>query len=107
MPTANKAAYREHAEAAAVVFEEHGALSTVECRGDDGPEGEVTSFPMTVKCREDETVCSSWILWPSREIRNEAVPRIMADARLQPHANPMPFDGARMIYGGFEVVADI
>ena len=106
VPAANKDAYRKHAEAAAKVFKEHGALSMVECWGDDVPEGEVTSFPKAVDCRSDETVCFSWILWPSREVRNEAMPKIMADPRLHPDANPMPFDGKRMIYGGFEVIVD-
>lgn len=69
VPTANKEEFRQHAEGAAVVFKEHGALKVVECWGDDVPEGEVTSFPMAVKCNSDETVVFSWILWPSREVR--------------------------------------
>ena len=106
VPTANKIAFREHVEAAAAVFKEHGALAVVECWGDDVPEGEVTSFPLAVKCQADETVCSSWILWPSRELRDAAMPKIMADSRLNPATLPMLFDGKRMIYGGFEVIVD-
>ncbi len=106
MPTANKAAYRKHSEVAATVFREHGALAVVECWGDDVPEGKVTSFPMAVKCKENETVSLSWIVWPSREVRDAAVPRIMADPRLDPTTNPMPFDGNRMIHGGFDVLVD-
>ena len=106
VPTANRDAYREHAEKAAEVFKEHGALGLVECWGDDVPDGEVTSFPMAVKCKENETVVFSWILWPSRDARNEGMKKIMADPRMQPDANPMPFDGKRMIYGGFEVIVD-
>ena len=107
VPSANREAYRKHAEDAAAVFKEHGALKLVECWGDDVPDGEVTSFPMAVKCKTDETVCFSWVLWPSREVRDEAMPKIMADPRLQPDANPMPFDGKRMIYGGFEMIVDV
>src|SRR5262249_18728700 len=60
VPTANREKYRIHAEKAAVVFKEHGALKVVECWGDDVPDGEVTSFPMAVKCKKDETVVFSW-----------------------------------------------
>ena len=61
---------------------------------------------MAVKKKPDETVVFSWILWPSREKRNEGMKNVMADPRMQPDANPMPFDGKRLIYGGFEVVVD-
>lgn len=106
VPTANREVYRKHAEAAAVVFKEHGALSLVECWGDDVPDGKVTSFPMAVKRKDDETVVFSWITWPSRQVRDEGMKKVMADPRLQPDANPMPFDGQRLIYGGFEVIVD-
>jgi uncharacterized protein YbaA (DUF1428 family) len=109
VPTTNKDVYRKHAEAAAVVFKEHGALKLVECWGDDVPEGEVTSFPLAVKCQADETVCFSWIIWPSRQVRDEGMKKVMADPRMQPESNPgaeMPFDGQRMIYGGFEMIVD-
>ncbi|MCK8515063.1 DUF1428 domain-containing protein [Methylonatrum kenyense] len=106
VPTANKAAYIRHASDAAVVFKEHGVLQFVECWGDDVPDGKLTSFPMAVKCRDDETVIFSWLVWPSRQVRDQAMPRIMEDPRLQPDVNPMPFDGKRLIYGGFEVVVD-
>lgn len=101
VPTANREAFRKHAVDAAVVFKEYGALNIVECWGDDVPEGRVTSFPMAVKCEADETVIFSWIVWPSREVRDAAMPRIMNDPRLQPDINPMPFDGKRAITGGF------
>ncbi len=106
VPTANKQKYIAHAEIAAAVFKEYGALKTVECWGDDVPDGEVTSFPMAVKCRDDETVCFSWIIWPSREVRVAAFEKIMHDQRLDPATNPMPFDGARMIFGGFEKILE-
>lgn len=106
VPTANRALYRAHAEKAASVFKAHGALRLVECWGDDVPDGVVTSFPLAVKCREDETVVFSWILWPSRAVRDEGMRKAMADPRLQGDDNPMPFDGQRMIFGGFEVLVD-
>jgi len=106
VPTTNRQAFRKHAEDAAAVFKEHGAVKVVECWGDDVPEGEVTSFPMAVKRKNDETVVFSWIVWPSRRVRDEAMKKVMADPRLQPAVNPMPFDGKRMIYGGFEVIVE-
>ena len=72
-PTANKIVFREHAEAAAAAFREHGALAVIECWGNDVPDGEVTWFPMAVKCRANETVCFSWILWPSRSLRRRTL----------------------------------
>jgi uncharacterized protein YbaA (DUF1428 family) len=104
VPTASRDTYRRHAEAAAAVFKENGAVEVVECWGDDVPEGKVTSFTMAVQRKDDETVVFSWITWPSRAARDEGMKRSMADPRLQPGANPMPFDGKRLIYGGFEVI---
>jgi uncharacterized protein YbaA (DUF1428 family) len=106
VPTANKASYRKHAADAAVVFKEHGALSVVECWGDDVPQGEVTSFPMAVKCRDDETVVFSWVAWPSRAARDAGMQRVFEDPRMKPDVNPMPFDGKRLIFGGFEVIVE-
>lgn len=107
VPAKNKEAFRKHASDACEVFREYGALKCVECWGDDVPQGEVTSFPMAVKCKEDEVVVFSWILWPSREVRDAGMAKAMEDPRLQPDANPMPFDGKRLIYGGFEVIVDL
>ncbi len=106
VPNENKEMYKKHAQAAAIVFKDHGALKLVECWGDDVPDGEVTSFPMAVKCKPDETVVFSWITWPSKEARNEGMKKVMADPRLNRDSNPMPFDGRRMIYGGFEMIVD-
>ena len=102
VPTRNREIYKRHAEIAAAVFKEHGALKLVECWGDDVPEGKITSFPMAVQRKEDETVVFSWIVWPSKEARKAAWDKVMADPRMKPEANSMPFDGKRMIYGGFE-----
>jgi uncharacterized protein YbaA (DUF1428 family) len=105
VPTANRAAYQKIAEDAAIVFKEYGALKVVECWGGDVPEGKLTSFPMAVKCEENETVVFSWIVWPSREVRDEGNQKAMADPRMQP-GNEMPFDGKRLIYGGFEILVE-
>lgn len=107
VPTKNKQLYREHASAAAAVFKEHGALHLVECWGDDVPEGKETSFTMAVKRKDDETVVFSWVTWPSKEVRNSGMAKVMNDARMQPDKNPMPFDGKRLIYGGFETLVEV
>jgi uncharacterized protein YbaA (DUF1428 family) len=105
VPTASRAAYQKIAEDAAIVFKEYGALKVVECWGDDVPEGKLTSFPMAVKCEENETVVFSWIVWPSREVRDRGNQMVMADPRMQPNME-MPFDGKRLIYGGFEILME-
>ncbi len=102
--TADREKYRQFAADVAPMFKEYGALEIVECWGDDVPDGEVTSFPMAVQCRDDETVVFSWIVWPSREIREQGMEKMMADPRMQPGAMEVPFDGKRMIMGGFEVL---
>ena len=102
VPTANREAYRQHALAAAAVFKQHGALSVVECWGDDVPEGKLTSFPMAVQRKDGETIVFAWIAWASREARDAGMKAVMDDARMQ--SMDMPFDGKRMIYGGFEVL---
>ncbi len=104
VPTENREAYRRHAEEAGHIFKEYGALEFVECWGNDVPDGEVTSFPTAVKCKADETVVFSWITWPSKQVRDEGMQKIMEDPRMQPDVNPMPFDGKRLIYGGFEPI---
>jgi uncharacterized protein YbaA (DUF1428 family) len=106
VPTANRDKYRSHAEKAAAVFKEHGALQVVECWGNDVPEGKLTSFPMAVKRKDDETVIFSWVSWPSKAVRDAGWPKVMADPRLQSDTNPMPFDAQRMIYGGFEMIVN-
>lgn len=104
VPTERKADYIAHAQAAAAVFKSHGALNLVECWGNDVPEGTLTSFPLSVQCRPDETVVFSWIWWPSKAVRDSGMAAAMADERLSAESNPMPFDGSRMIYAGFDVV---
>ncbi|WP_111980012.1 DUF1428 domain-containing protein [Algibacillus agarilyticus] len=104
VPTANKQAYLAHATLSAQLFKEQGALNVIEAWGDDVPAGEVTSFPMAVKCTADETVVFSTVIWPSKAIRDAGWQAIMADERMDPAVNPMPFDGKRLIYGGFDIL---
>ena len=100
--TAQREKYIKLAEAAAGIFKENGALAVVECWGDDVPEGKLTSFPLAVQRKEDETVVFSWVTWPSKSVRDEGMKKTMEDSRLA--SMDMPFDGKRMIYGGFEVI---
>ena len=104
---ANRQAYIEHAEKAAALFKEYGASAVVECWGDDVPEGKLTSFPLAVKCEPGEAVVFSWITWPSRAARDDAWKKLMADPRMQPGEMSMPFDGKRLIYGGFETIVEV
>jgi uncharacterized protein YbaA (DUF1428 family) len=106
VPVASKEAYLKHAAHAAVVFKEYGALSVVESWGDDVPEGKLTSFPLAVKCEEGEVVVFSWIQWPSKAVRDSAWEKVMVDPRMDPANAPMPFDGKRMIYGGFQIIME-
>lgn len=79
----------------------------LECWGEDVPEGKLTSFPMAVKLEPDETVVFSWIVWPSKDARNSGMAKVMADPRFDPVTNPMPFDGKRVIYGGFVPIVEV
>jgi len=94
--------YKELAQKAGEVWKDHGALAYVECLGDDVPYGKLTSFPRAVQATEDEVVAFSWIVYESREKRDEINAKVMADPRLKGGMETMPFDGKRMIFGGFE-----
>lgn len=102
VPKANLDAYRAMATTAGTIWMEHGALSYVECVGDDVPEGKLTSFPLAVKAEPDEVVVFAWITYPSRAARDGINKKVMADPRLDMDPTQMPFDGKRMIFGGFE-----
>jgi uncharacterized protein YbaA (DUF1428 family) len=106
VPTANREAYRRHAAEVAPVFRDHGALSLVEAWGDDVPEGKLNSMRSAVMLKEDETVVFAWITWPDRATRDAGMAKVAADPRVAGHMGEMPFDGARMIFGGFEVIVD-
>ena len=107
VPTANRDAYQTHAAKAAPLFKEFGALTVVETWGDDVPDGKLTSFPLAVQRKDDETVVFSWITWPSKQVRDEAWKKVMADPRMTAESNPMPFDGKRLIYGGFQTILEV
>ena len=102
VPKANREEYKKLAASMSKRFKECGALKVVECWGDDVPEGKVTSFPMAVKCEADEVVVFAWIVWPSKAVRDEGQKKMMAE----PAPETMPFDGKRMILGGFEMLVD-
>jgi uncharacterized protein YbaA (DUF1428 family) len=106
VPEGNKEAYRAMASKAAALFEEYGASRVVEAWGKDVPEGKVTDFRRAVKAEEGENIVFSWIEWPSKQVRDEAWPKLMADERMKPDFANMPFDGKRMFWGGFETIVD-
>lgn len=103
-----KSAYIKLAEVSAAVFKDHGALSVVENWADDVPDGTLTSLPMAVKCEAEEEVVFSWIVWPSKEARDAGNKAAMTDPRLKDwDINKMPFDGKRMIFGGFKTIVSV
>jgi uncharacterized protein YbaA (DUF1428 family) len=105
VPAAKKSTYREMAARAAKVFQEYGALRVVECWGDDIPDGKVTDFKRAVNAEGGESVVFSWIVWPSKEVRDEANKKLEKDERMKMTPD-MPFDGKRLIFGGFQVLLD-
>lgn len=102
VPTANREEFFAHARAFDPVFIEYGATRVIEGWGDDVPHGKQTDFHRAVQAKEDETVVFSWVEWPDKATRDAAMKKMMEDPRMDPKDNPMPFDGARMIFGGFE-----
>lgn len=107
VPKHNLKAYEEQARRAGEVWKEHGALTYVECVGDDVPYGDVTSFPRAVQAKEDEVVIFSWVTYRSREERDAVMEKVMADPRLKDDMANMPFDGKRLIYGGFTTLMEL
>lgn len=101
VPADKKEAYRQLAARAAPVFKEYGALDVWECWGDDVPDGKVTDFKKAVQCEAGEGVVFSWIVWPSKEVRDAGNQKVMADPRMDMKPEDMPFSGQRMIFGGF------
>jgi len=101
--TENKPAYLEMANKVAPLFAEFGALRTVECWGDDVMDGKVTDFKKAVQANEQEAVVFAWVWWPDKATCDAAAAKMMSDMRTKPNG-PLPFDGQRMIYGGFEAV---
>src|SRR5688500_9831259 len=106
VPEGKKDAYREMAQKAAVVFQEYGATRVVEAWGDDVPDGKVTDFKRAVKATPDESVVFSFVEWPDKAARDEGWKKAMKDPRMQPDMANMPFDGKRMVWGGFAPLLD-
>ncbi len=105
VPKANKQAYLDHAKKSLPMFKEFGATRMVEAWGDDVPDGKVTDFRRAVKAEEGEAVLFSWIEWPSKEVRDKGMKKLMEDQRMKAMSD-MPFDGKRMIMGGFAPILD-
>ncbi|MCG6857893.1 MAG: DUF1428 domain-containing protein [Salaquimonas sp.] len=97
--------YIEKSKLVSALFREYGALRVVDTWGVDVPDGKFTSFPMAVKREPHETVVFGWVEWPSRAVRDEAWEKVMKDERMT--QIDLPFDGKRMIFGGFEMIVDV
>jgi uncharacterized protein YbaA (DUF1428 family) len=102
VPAANRQDYIKHAREAAELLKEWGATRIVENWGDDVPKGKQTDFMRAVAAKPDEVIVFSWVEYPDKATRDAAGQKMMSDPRMQ--AMTMPFDGARMIYGGFETL---
>lgn len=111
VPKANKQKFIDHANKGDSVFKELGATRILECWGDDVPVGKLTDFHRAVQAADDEAVVFSWIEWPDKATRDAAFAKMddlmKNDPRLNPEKNPMPFDGKRMIFGGFSPVVTL
>jgi uncharacterized protein YbaA (DUF1428 family) len=101
VPKANLSRYREFAEVGQKVWKEYGALEYKEWVADDVPPGKVTSFPLAVQLKDDEVVVFAWVVYESRQKRDEIMQKVMKDPRMQNDSKDWPFDGKRMIFGGF------
>ena len=111
VPAANKDAFIAHARHADAIFKELGALRVVEAWADDVPEGKITDFYRAVQAKADEVVVFSWVAWPDKARRDKALERMHEMAKTDPRFDekqfPVPYDGMRMIYGGFSVVLEL
>ena len=105
VPTANRQKFIDHASTGDPVFMEYGATRVLECWGDDVPVGKQTDFRKAVQAKDDETVVFSWVEWPDKATRDAGMKKMMEDPRME--QNPMPYDGARLIYGGFEPIVEL
>jgi uncharacterized protein YbaA (DUF1428 family) len=106
-PNDKREAYIDVATKASALFRQHGATRVVEAWGDDVPDGKVTDYRSAVKAKDNENVLFSWVEWPSKQAREEGWKKVMADDQMKKAVDPMPFDGQRMIYGGFEPILDV
>ena len=102
VPEGNKDAYKAIAEGFWDIAKDCGALSQVECWEVDVPDGQTTDMRMAVKAEPGEKIVFSWVTWPDKETCDASHEKMMADPRMEAMGTDMPFDGKRMIYGGFE-----
>jgi len=111
VPNNNRQKFIDHARSSDSVFMELGATRVLECWGDDVKDGKLTDFRRAVQAKQDEAVVFSWIEWPDKNTRDKAMKRMdelmQSDDRMNPGKNPMPFDGKRMIFGGFAPVVEL
>ena len=107
VPEGSKDQYRAMAEKMAGKLTEQGAVAVLEGWGDDLPRGKTTDFFMAVKAEDGENVVFSFVVWPSKTVRDAAWEKIMADPEMQPGAEPIPFDGKRMFWGGFDPIVEV
>lgn len=105
VPTANRQKYIDMAQGAWPMFKRYGAIRMVECWGADVPHGKVTDFYMATKAKDDETVVFSWIEWPDRATADAGFEKMMSDPEMKMPPE-MPFDGIRMMWGGFDPILD-
>lgn len=106
VPTDQRTAYVAWAENMNTVLVEYGALAITDCWGDDVPDGTINSLNSAVLKEEHETVAAGWIKWPSKAVRDEGMQKLSTDPRIVGDNNHAPFDGKRMIFGGFEPFRD-
>jgi uncharacterized protein YbaA (DUF1428 family) len=106
VPNANREKFIEHARTFDVIFVEYGAIRVVECWADDVPDGKVTDFRRAVQANQAESVVFSWVEWPDKATRDAGMAKLMEDPRM-PGVGDMPFDGKRMIFGGFVPVVSV
>jgi uncharacterized protein YbaA (DUF1428 family) len=106
VPEANKETYRKHAADAAPIFKELGVKRHVEAWDSDIPEGKVTDFRMAVDAKPDEKVVFAWFEYPDKATRDAANEKMRSDPRMEDMGKSMPFDGKRMIYGGFDAIVE-
>ena len=104
-PTADRQAFTAHAERMDRLFIEWGATEVVEGWGDEVPDGTLTDFRKAVQAKDNETIVFSWIVWPDKATRDAAMAKMRSDDRMT--SEPMPFDGKRMIFGGFTPIVEL
>ena len=111
VPSANKQQFIEHAKLGDSVFIDFGATRVIECWEDDVPDGKVSDFRKAVNAEADESVVFSWIEWPNKATRDAGMQKMMSkdfsDERINPRTNPMPYDGKRLIFGGFTPIVEL